>query len=282
MKRSFSSGVREELCGLEIDSRHCALAELAAFLINVCEVTPEAIVLRTEQPYIRKRYDMLMENIFTNGAAPRKVISAAGVGRTVSPVVLMASCCKHAYIRGSFITGGTVSDPNKNYHLEFTYPGGEALAGQLQDILLTFGINAKTRRSQAQVFIKEAEDIAETLRITGASKSLLLFENTRVTKEIANDVNRRVNFETANINKTVSAAVSQRTDIEYIAEHMGLSNLPEPLEEVAKLRLKYETASLQEIGGMLREPVGKSGVNHRLRKISAIAEALRREDERGS
>jgi DNA-binding protein WhiA len=282
VKRSFSSSVREELCGQEIISRHCALAELAAFLINVCEIKPDAITLRSEQPHIRRRYAALTEYSFKPGTPPRNVVSAAGVGETVSPVVLMASCCKQAYIRGSFITGGTVSDPAKNYHMEFTYPHSGALAGQLQEILLSFGINAKTRSSLSQVFIKEAEDIVETLRITGASKSLLTFESTRVTKEIANTINRRVNFETANINKTVSAAVSQRTDITLIAEHMGLSNLPEPLQEVARLRLKYETASLQEIGGMLKEPVSKSGVNHRLRRISEIAEALRREDERGS
>jgi DNA-binding protein WhiA len=282
VKRSFSSSVREELCGLKIESRHCALAELAAFLINVCGIKPDGITLRTEQPHIRRRYVALMEFIFKPGTPPRNIVSAAGAGVTVSPVVLMASCCKQAYIRGSFITGGTISDPTKNYHMEFIYPNNEALAGQLQEILLSFGINAKTRSSHSQVFIKEAEDIVETLRITGASKSLLTFENTRVTKEIANTVNRRVNFETANINKTVSAAVSQRTDIEFIAEHMGLSTLAEPLQEVAKLRLKYETASLQEIGGMLKEPVSKSGVNHRLRRISEIAEGLRREDERGS
>ncbi|MBR2062677.1 MAG: DNA-binding protein WhiA, partial [Anaerotignum sp.] len=119
------------------------------------------------------------------------------------------------------------------------------------------------------------EQIVDLLNIMEAPLALMDLENVRIVKEMRNDINRKVNCETANLNKVVGAAVKQLEDIEYIEEHMGLSQLPEQLEEIARLRLEYPDKSLKELGSYLSTPVGKSGVNHRLRKISSIAETLR-------
>ena len=154
------------------------------------------------------------------------------------------------------------------------------MAQGLCEILQFFELHPKisTRKTHTIVYLKEAENIVDALNIMEAHKSLLELENIRIVKEMRNSVNRQVNFETANLKKTAEAAASQITDIRYIDEHSGLNCLPKPLEEVARLRLLYEEASLKEIGQMLSNPVGKSGINHRLRKISRIAEILRGED----
>jgi hypothetical protein len=192
----------------------------------------------------------------------------------------MHHCCKRAYTRGSYIASGTCSDPGKSYHLEFSLPD-QALAQRLFDILTALNLNLApglvNRKTNTVIYFKESESIADVLAIMEAHKSMLKFENMRVVKDMRNDVNRKVNFETANLSKTVNAAVSQKEDITYVIESVGLGYLPKPLEEVARLRLSYGSASLQEIGAMLDPPIGKSGVNHRLRKIGKIAETLREE-----
>jgi len=180
-----------------------------------------------------------------------------------------------AFVRSCFLAGGVISNPNRTYHLEFTLD--EAKADKLVEILSEkFGLRPKkiARRGQFVVYIKEGDEIADVLKIMRANKSLLVFESTRVEKSIRNEVNRKVNFETANLNKTVGAALGQIEAIKYISQTMGLSYLSAPLEEVARLRLKHENLSLTEIGALLEPPIGKSGVNHRLRKICKIAENL--------
>ena len=150
-------------------------------------------------------------------------------------------------------------------------------AEQLRELINSFGLDAKVveRKEHYVVYLKEGEQIVDLLNIMEAPLALMDLENVRIVKEMRNDINRKVNCETANLNKVVGAAVKQLEDIEYIEEHMGLSQLPEQLEEIARLRLEYPDKSLKELGSFLSTPVGKSGVNHRLRKISSIAEALR-------
>jgi len=178
---------------------------------------------------------------------------------------------KRAFVRDCFISGGVISNPHRTYHLEFTLD--ENRAEELHQILSNFGLRPKkiARGGQFVVYIKEADEIADVLKIIRADKSLLTLEEMRVEKSIANNVNRKVNFETANINKTVDAAQNQIEAIKFISQTVGLSFLSAPLEEVARLRLENENASLSEIGKLLDLPVGKSGVNHRLRKICKIA-----------
>jgi DNA-binding protein WhiA len=203
--------------------------------------------------------------------------------KSINPTVVLGNCCKRAYIRGSFIAGGHISDPEKSYHLEFTYPppDGLFLAEGLCALLRSFELKPKitARKYHTAVYMKESESIVDILNIMEAHKCLLQFENARVIKDMRNSVNRKVNFETANLGKTINAAVEQIEDIRYIAGRVGLSYLPKPLEEAARIRLQHESATLKEIGGYFSVPVGKSGVNHRLRKISKIAEALRRDEE---
>ena len=176
---------------------------------------------------------------------------------------------KRAYIRGAFLGGGSISNPEKTYHLEFV-THSEEYAIDLSKLINTFGLNSKViqRKNSYIIYIKEGEQIVDLLNIIGAHASLLELENIRIMKEMRNNVNRLVNCETANLSKTVNAAVRQVESIKLIQSEIGLKRLPKNLREVAELRLK-------DLGEMLNPPVGKSGVNHRLRKIEKIAEELR-------
>ena len=188
---------------------------------------------------------------------------------------------KRSFVRECFLYGGIISNPGKTYHVEFTLP--ETKAQELMEILSEFQLNPKkiARRGQSVVYIKESESIADILNIMGAHKSLLVLESMRVEKNVRNAINRKVNFETANINKTVDAALSQINAIKYISQEVGLSYLSKPLKEVAELRLENQTLSLAEIGELMTPPIGKSGVNHRLRKICKIAENLKNRQKVG-
>ncbi|MDR0272134.1 MAG: DNA-binding protein WhiA [Clostridiales bacterium] len=182
-----------------------------------------------------------------------------------------------AFVRDCFLSGGVLSNPRRTYHLEFSFDKkDEKNADKLLEILKYFELRPKkiARGGQFVIYLKEADEIADVLKIIRANKSLLALEEMRVEKAIANNVNRKVNFETANINKTVGAAQSQIEAIKYISEKTGLSVLSKPLEEVARLRLENESLSLTEIGELLEPPISKSGVNHRLRKILKIAKGI--------
>ena len=185
---------------------------------------------------------------------------------------------KRAYIRGAFLGGGSVTNPEKNYHLEFV-THIEEYAQDLCELVNRCGLNSKViqRKNSFIVYIKEGEQIVDILNIMGAHSCLLELENIRIMKEMRNNVNRLVNCETANLSKTVNAAVRQVESIKFIQSKIGLKRLPQNLREIAELRLEYPDESLKELGEMLDPPVGKSGVNHRLRKIEKIAEELRSE-----
>ncbi|SFU29272.1 hypothetical protein SAMN04487886_100319 [Clostridium sp. DSM 8431] len=183
---------------------------------------------------------------------------------------------KRAYIRGAFLGGGSISNPEKTYHLEFV-THSEEYAIDLCKLINTFRLNSKViqRKNSFIIYIKEGEQIVDLLNIIGAHSCLLELENIRIMKEMRNNVNRLVNCETANLSKTVNAAVRQVESIKLIQREIGLKRLPKNLREVAELRLNYPDESLKDLGEMLDPPVGKSGVNHRLRKIEKIAEELR-------
>ena len=200
----------------------------------------------------------------------------------INNVITKEICCKRAFIRGAFLAAGSISDPEKSYHFEIVCPGEEK-AEQIKDIINYFEIDAKIveRKKHFVVYIKEGSGIVEILNVMEAHISLMDLENVRILKEMRNTVNRKVNCETANINKTVGAAVKQVADIEYIRDTVGLDSLPEQLYEMAILRLDNPEASLIELGSMLCKPVGKSGVNHRLRKLCEIADNLKEERNEG-
>ena len=191
-------------------------------------------------------------------------------------VVIRKSCCKRAFIRGAFLAAGSISDPEKFYHFEIACTA-PAKAVQLQELMLFFGLEAKIiqRKKYNVVYLKEGSQIVDILNVMEAPVALMELENIRILKEMRGSVNRKVNCETANIHKTVSAAVKQIEDISYIRDHMGFEKLPDTLREIADLRLARPEATLKELGEVLDPPVGKSGVNHRLRKLGEMAEDLR-------
>ena len=308
---SFSSKVKGELSLHLGNGRHCEIAETAA-IVNICgqiAVFGEYFCLKihTENFHVASKCFTLLKNTFNiiadvsvrnsgrkrvytlyvkNFLQAETVLRATGIlvseegklklkKRIYAPVV-SSICCRRAYIRGAFISVGSINDPEKNYHLEFVLTE-ESAAEQLKELVNSFGLDAKVveRKEHYVVYLKEGEQIVDLLNIMEAPLALMDLENVRIVKEMRNDINRKVNCETANLNKVVGAAVKQLEDIEYIEEHMGLSSLPEQLEEIARIRLEYPDKSLKELGSFLSTPVGKSGVNHRLRKISEIAETLR-------
>jgi len=175
-------------------------------------------------------------------------------------------------VREAFIKKGFINDPNKDYHLEILFKSKTKLE-ELKDIISNFGIDIKSTKkgSDYMLYLKDGEEISSFLALIGASKSMLKFEEIRVIKETRNNVNRLVNCETANLNKTINAAVKQIEDINKLKKNKKFENLPESLKEVAKLRLEHPDSSYEELGKMLSKPIGKSGVSHRLDKISKIA-----------
>lgn len=180
------------------------------------------------------------------------------------------------YIREAFIKSGSINDPTKKYHLQIMFKTNKK-AEQMQQLLLNFNIHAKIIKKDTSymLYIKDGEEISEFLALVGANKSVIKYEEVRVLKEKRNDINRLVNCETANLNKTISAAVKQIEDIKYIKDKGKFLSMPENLIEIANLRVENPDISLAELGKLLKEPIGKSGVNHRLKKISEIAKELR-------
>lgn len=182
---------------------------------------------------------------------------------------------KKAYIKGSFLGSGSLSNPEKQYHMEFVTRSPE-YAKDLQELLLDYGVKSGVieRKGSFVVYIKDGEGIVDMLNIMGAHNSLLELENVRIMKDMRNNINRIVNCETANLSKTVNASLRQIDSIRLIKEEYGLERLQDNLREIAELRLKFPDLSLKELGEMLDPPVGKSGVNHRLRKLEKMAREL--------
>lgn len=196
----------------------------------------------------------------------------------IAPDLIQKKCDKIAYLRGAFLAGGSINNPEGTYHLEIITNDSQH-AEALTDLMNYFQLGAKIslRKNWYVVYIKESENIVDFLGFIGAHRALLEFENVRVLKDVRNKVNRLVNCETANLTKTVMAAIRQKENIELIASTIGLQALPLPLREIAQLRLEYPDASLKELGEMLTPKVGKSGVNHRMRKIDELAEKLKKQ-----
>ena len=183
-------------------------------------------------------------------------------------------------IRDAFLRSGSISDPEKFYHLEIVFTSEEE-AKAIQKMLEDFKLDGKIamRKGHYVVYLKEGSQIADMLRIMEAPLALMEFENIRIVKEMRNSINRQVNCEAANLGKTISAAVKQVEDIKFICSKVGLENIPEGLAETAKKRLEYPEATLKELGEFMDPPLGKSGVNHRLKKLSELAEDLRSHKE---
>jgi DNA-binding protein WhiA len=198
--------------------------------------------------------------------------------RNISEELIRKKCCKRSYLRGAFLAGGSVNNPEtSSYHLEI-FSLYKEHNDAICELMNEFGLNSKTleRRKGYITYLKEAEKITEFLNIIGAHNALLRFEDIRIVRDMRNSVNRLVNCETANLNKTISAALRQIENIKYIERTVGLDVLPDKLREIAQLRVDFQDVTLKELGEMVSGgAISKSGINHRLRKIDEIAEKLR-------
>lgn len=315
---SFSGEVKEELSRQFPKGRHCQIAEIAAILgfTGRLEEVQGVKNLRiyTENISLARKYFLLMKKTFhadvtvsvrqnaylhknrifmvslSEPTQMQQVLQAVKwqngrqenirTEELANRLLVQKSCCRRAFIRGAFLSAGSMSDPEKAYHLEIVCNSQER-AGQLQEIINSFEMEAKIvqRKKSHVVYLKEGSQIVDILNIMEAHVSLMNMENVRILKEMRNSVNRQVNCETANISKTVSAAVKQVEDINYIKSMRGLDSLPDNLKEIALIRLQYPQAPLKELGTFLEPPVGKSGVNHRLRRLCEVAEEIRKAHE---
>jgi len=312
---SFSSVAKNELCRVADEKECCQIAEIAAILrmsgtIHLMGKQGLSFRISTENPAIARRVFVLLKSCFnihteilvrknsslkknnayilvvTPDMKAKEILIKTGLlkeheqgmltlSNKIGSEIIKKPCCKKAYLRGAFLGGGSISNPEKTYHMEFVTNSME-FAEDLIKLINSYDLNAKyiQRKNTYVVYLKEGEQIVDLLNIIGAHSALLELENVRIYKEMRNNVNRLVNCETANLNKTVDAAVRQIECIKLIQEKMGLRKLPRNLREVAELRITYPDLTLKELGEMLNPPIGKSGVNHRLRKIEKIAEEL--------
>lgn len=314
---SFSATTKNELSRIPLGHEGCNLAEMAAFVrmngtiqlsgmknINLKFTTENAAIARrifsllrtiynTEVKVMVRRNKQLKKNnnylilvededISTKVLHDVKFISEDysifNPNYNIPVEFINERCCKRSYIRGAFLGGGSISNPEKAYHLEFV-TSNESHAVDLSNLINSFGLLSKIvlRKENYIVYIKESEQIVDLLNIIGAHQALLKLEDIRVLKDVRNNINRIVNCETANLSKTIEASMRQIENIKLIESTIGLNKLPDNLREIAELRLEYNDASLKELGLLLNPPVGKSGVNHRLRKIEEIADDLRGE-----
>lgn len=254
------------------------------------DITAESIVDEIEEQYSGG------QRVFMTGGSDEpgtqilemlRLIESDGSIRSsekgVNSLLIKNDCCRRAFLRGAFICIGSMSDPAREYHLEFVCGTGTQ-ANQICGILReeSFRAGIVKRRKSFVVYLKDSEEITDLLTMMGAHASVMNMENQRIYKEIANHVNRQVNCETSNLKKTVTASGKQIDDIEYLKKNGGFGTLPDTLRMTADLRLRYRDATLQELGDMSDPPIGKSGLNHRLRKLSAAADALRKNRPSGN
>ncbi len=286
---SFSGDVKEELARQINSARHCQIAELAALMhfagqfgqtddngLIIGFQTENSAVLRKGFTLWKKTYNIDTVTALYDAEKQEILAKFGDLAGPVNPLLLKSPCCRRAFLRGAYLCIGSMSDPEKSYHLEFVCVR-LAQAMQLQEVLADFQIEAKIvrRKKYYVVYVKEGSCIVDLLGVMEAHVSLMNLENLRIVKEMRNSINRRVNCEAANITKTVNAATKQVEDIILIRDTLGLGQLPDNLRQIAEVRLDYPDATLKELGEYLDPPVGKSGVNHRLRKLGEIADKVR-------
>ncbi len=319
---SFSSEMKKELSKMTPEKKCCILAEIAGFVrmngsIRLMGGGRMNLSVSSEDPSIARHFkqmmqsyfdtttslDIIQETSFRKGKTYRITFDDANTGGQVlretglmtvqegsnvlvegiTQEVVRKKCCKRAYLRGLFLAGGSVSDPEKGYHMEIICKN-ESIGADVKRLMNHFGLNAKVtpRRDQYVVYLKDSEHIIDFMNIIGAHSQLLEFENIRIIKGMRNQANRIVNCENANLDKTVNAAGRQIDDIRFVENRIGIRNLPEKLRVVAELRLEHPDVSLKELAAMVEPPISKSGANHRLARVSELAARLREEEPNGS
>lgn len=304
MEVSFAHEVKTELCAIRSERACCLRAALYGLLLFARSFAPGpgGIALQTEHDGVAAFAADALKSLYgvaplmrsgahAAGRAPRllSVESAADVARIrddfgcgdrtlalrINRAVIENECCAHSFLRGVFLSCGSVVDPEKDYHLEFVSPHlplGRDLIAFLRE--LGFGPKITRRKGNGIIYFKESEQIEDLLTYMGAARQSLELMNVKVYKDLRNKVNRVTNCETANIDKTVAASAAQVEAIHRIYALRGPEFLPEELRELAALRLENPEMSLRELGERLRVRISRSGVNHRLRKIEEIAQKL--------
>ncbi len=290
---SFSSDIKNRLCEADYCCPRCALAELSGMVRFAGSFKNGRLRLAGENERVAKRTLDDIAEVFgikaqvsgerlwsisiedeTELENMAEALLPEHFGGSVE-AILPFSCCRAAFVRGAFLGGGSVSDPEKGYHMEFAGRRRES-AVILQKVLAAKGFSSKLteRKGTFVVYIKECEKIADILGYMGAGKNALELYNIQAEKDMRNRVNRRVNCETANVEKVARASWRQLRAIDKIEKEKGLDTLSDTLFEMAKLRREFPEDSLKELGERLSPPIGKSGVNHRLNRIIEIADEL--------
>ena len=316
MTISFADEVRNELARIVPDKACCLHAELTALIrsngtlsiaqkqIGLILKTENAAVARKmfklfkttnnelfTEILVRKKMRFHRHNSYQVKIPPQKgtqemlnnmhiLKSFYQLNYQVDKNMVHRECCARSYLRGSFLGAGSINTPDGGYHLEISCDK-EDYARELLEFFHSFQVkgNMIYRKSMHVIYFKSSEDIVTLLNLMGAHNALLKYEDYRVMKNIKNDVNRRVNCETANLDKTINASMQQQDDIELIAHSRGLDSIPLSLQEIAHLRMAHPDISLSELGQLLNPPLSKSGVNGRLRRISQIAKKIRTNQE---
>ena len=314
---SFASDAQLEMAHSECESAACARSELCAALLasggislqgfgrfrvrlvssdativrrcftllkKYFDVTGELRVLKTEQFGGMTRYQLVLPDESARELLDRLLLldaeSLFGLRQSPPEDLFADDACRVAFLRAAFLFCGTMTNPERAYHIEFDTPS-EQFAQTVMELLNKFEIRAKNtcRKGKEVVYLKGSEGVSDVLTLLGAHKSVLELENIRIAKELRNQVNRQINCDSSNINRSVMTAERQMADIQYIEEELGLDKLPRTLQEIARVRMDYPETSLSGIGELLTPPLGKSGVNARLRRISEIAAKLRSGEE---
>lgn len=290
---SFASGVKNEICKLEFEDICCIRAELAGIVCFSAQITNKVLKINTENNMVANRIYDLAKRLYNlsldveiresgvyivklSGADVIKILRDMRLGSVpfrIEKDIVRRECCKRAFIRGAFLGGGSISAPQRGYHLELV-TSHYALCKDFSAILEYFGIKPKiiNRKSNYVFYIKDSEQIGDFLAALGAHTQMMEFLNIKIEKEVRNVTNRRVNCENANAEKCAGAAVAQSYAIKVIDKNIGLENLPPQLEAVAIKRLNDPEATLSDLAREIG--ITKSGVNHRMRKIMQIAKEL--------
>lgn len=306
---SFSYAAKKEICeGIDTDGKKYAF--FYGMILFCRRFTPENIVFRTENDIACDMFTRLADDVIgVKDAAsveemPKEnvtlytvsipeesvreelihryhIYSRSVIHRIQDDIITDENAA--AFLAGAFISCGSMTEPIKEYHLEFVVPFPE-LAYDLLEMLVDIGVNAKIseRKNDHIIYLKESESIEDLLTYMGAPGSSVELMNVKIYKDIRNKTNRITNCDNANIERTLKASRRQVADIEYIERTIGLDSLSDDLRNIAELRLENPEISLKELGGMLDKPLGRSGANHRLKKLTELAEKLRAGGERGA
>lgn len=298
---SFSSNVKSEISKIENISSCCLHAQVyglvlfahfskynfsittenpdvfdlyLSYLKDYCEVEPTISETGTKKLTAYLKTDDEKEKAFEKFGHTLKEPTLR-----INRANIADECCASAFLRGAFLSCGTVTDPERGYHLEFVVPY-KKLCSDMLKFMDELNLNPKyiVRKGNHVIYFKDSESIEDILAIIGAQEASLYVMGIKIEKDVKNKVNRRLNFEMSNISKTVNAAKQQVEAIEYIESHAGISSLPENLQKIAVIRLENPESSLSELEKILDEPVSRSGINHRLGRIIKIAEKMRSGD----